>query len=167
MSSATVDPRRPREAAGADEHAEAGFTGASSPGELRRIDHVALTVRDADAAMDYYLSVLGLRLVHDERLPNIGVRLVYLAVGGDDAGAILQLVQAIGPGAVADFIAERGEALHHVCFAVADVARTLAGIPGEADATVFIGGRRRRCAFLAHQPNGILVELTEEFEPAP
>lgn len=122
------------------------------------IDHVAVAVRDADAAAGWFLQRLGLRRVHDERLPDIGVRLVHLAAPDSDL-TTLQLVQPIGPGPVHQFLAERGEGLHHICFAVADIAAELAGPVGEPSTPIVPGGRSSRTCFLAARPSGVLVEL--------
>lgn len=122
----------------------------------RRVDHVAVAVWDADAAAAWWEGRLGLPRLHDEELPEVGVRLLYLDAGG----TMLQLVQPVGSGPVADFLAARGEGLHHLCFAVTGIPDELARLD-EAGATVFPGGRGRRCCFLNRQPNQVLIELTE------
>lgn len=133
---------------------------------VSHIDHVAVAVADADAASTYYCKQLGLTLDHDERLPAIGVRLMYLRPGTDgSAAATVQLVQPIGDGPVADFLAERGEGLHHVCFAVPDIDDALNALPGERGTGVFTGGRGRRACFLSTRPSGALIELTETGTP--
>lgn len=132
-------------------------------GTLRRIDHVAVAVRDADVALAHFTGVLGLRVVHDEALPEIGVRLVYLSPDGTvGSAAVVQLVQPIGTTPVTDHLDTHGEGLHHVCFAVDDIAEVLAALPEEDAGAVFLGGRARRCVFLGRSPSGVRVELTEE-----
>lgn len=130
---------------------------------LRRIDHVAVVVRDADAALEHFTGLLGLRVAHDERLPHVGVRLLYLSANGKiDSAAVVQLVQPIGPSPILDDLDRQGEGLHHVCFAVDNVENILASLPPEDGGAVFLGGRSRRCAFLGRRPGGMRVELTEE-----
>ena len=131
--------------------------GDSAEPVLDRMDHVAIAVRDVDASLGYYTGTLGLVVVGDERVEEPGVRLIYLDAGG----VFLQLVSPFRPGPVADFLERRGEGLHHVCFAVPDIARALERIAGEGDARVFLGGRGRRACFLTGTANGALVELTE------
>jgi len=121
------------------------------------VDHIAIAVHDIDASLPYYRDELCLPLIHDERLPAVGVRLTYLQVGN----TMVQLVQPLGEGAIAQFLAARGEGLHHICFAVHDIPEALNRLTGEAGARVFMGGRERRCAFLLNQPNGLITELTE------
>jgi methylmalonyl-CoA/ethylmalonyl-CoA epimerase len=129
---------------------------ATSPG-LDRLDHVAVAVHDIRASLSYYTEVLGLPVVADERAEDPGVRLVYLDAGN----TYLQLVEPLRSGPVSDFLAERGEGLHHMCFAVLRLEHTLAALPGERDAAIFQGGRGRRACFLTGTANGALVELTE------
>jgi len=124
---------------------------------IEHVDHIAIAVHDIDASLPYYVNELCLALVHDERLPDIGVRLAYLQAGN----TMVQLVQPTGDGAVAQFLAARGEGLHHVCFAVDDIPLVLDRLKGEGEAQVFMGGRGRRCAFLLNHPNGLITELTE------
>jgi methylmalonyl-CoA epimerase len=126
------------------------------------VDHVAIAVWDADASLARYTDGLGLTLVGDERAEDPGVRLVYLDAGN----TFVQLVQPIRPGPVRQFLTERGEGLHHVCFAVDRLERVLAALPGQHDVPIFRGGRGRRACFLTGTANGALVELTEH-EPTP
>lgn len=121
------------------------------------LDHVAVAVWDTDASLPYYTGQLGLSVVHDERLPEVGVRLTYLNAGG----TILQLVQPLGDGPVRRFLEERGEGLHHVCFVVKEIAGTLGALEGEAEAEVFVGGQGRRSCNLLGHPNGLNIELAE------
>jgi methylmalonyl-CoA/ethylmalonyl-CoA epimerase len=136
---------------------------ALSVGTLRRIDHVAVAVWDADAALGHFTRVLGLRVVHDEALPHVGVRLVYLSTDGTvGSAAVIQLVQPIAATAVRDHLSAHGEGLHHICFTVDNIDEVLAALPPEDAGAVFVGGRARRCAFLGSSPSGLRVELTEE-----
>jgi len=136
------------------------------PGTVRGLDHVGIVVRNATAAAATFTTLLGLGLVHDETLPHLNVRLSYLQTGGQaGAGTFLQLVEPTGPGPVMEFLDSHGEGLHHVCFAVDDAEAAVVAAGGTA-AGVFPGGRGRRCVFLAQQPHGVLVELTEGQEAA-
>lgn len=124
---------------------------------MEYVDHVAVVVRDADSALDYYVETLGLPLLHDERLEPLGVRLVYLDAGN----TMLQLVEPFGEGAIRDFLERQGEGLHHICFGVGDIDAVLEDGTRAADGNIFQGGRNRRACFLSGCPNGLRVELTE------
>jgi methylmalonyl-CoA epimerase len=124
---------------------------------IGQVDHVAIAVWDIDASLAYYTNELGLTLVGDEQLPDVGVRLAYFNAGN----VLLQLVQPTSSESIRNFLHERGEGLHHICFAVENIPDVLHRLAGEEDARVFLGGRGRRCAFLLNHPNGITTELTE------
>ncbi|MEU7837822.1 VOC family protein [Nonomuraea sp. NPDC052129] len=125
--------------------------------DFDHVDHVGIAVHDADQALPFYVERLGMTVIGDERAEDPGVRLTYLDAGN----VMLQLVQPFRDGPVARFLRERGEGLHHVCFSVADIETTLAGLPGQESAQIFMGGRGRRACFLLGEPNGVRVELTE------
>ena len=123
----------------------------------RPIDHVAIAVADIDLALPYFMGTLGLPLVHDERLVIPPVRLAYL----DTGNTYIQLVQPLGPGTVASFLDERGEGLHHICFAVDSIEAFLETTTVQPEAAIFGGGRGRRACFLRDQPSGVVLEVTE------
>jgi methylmalonyl-CoA/ethylmalonyl-CoA epimerase len=128
-----------------------------------RIDHVGVAVRDIDTALPFYVDVLGMKVSVDVRLADGSARLAYLEAGD----TTLQLVQPLLPGSVADFLTSHGEGLHHVCFAVDDLATALAAFPGnESTDGIYVGGRQCRVSFTSIRPNGLVVELTER-QPVP
>lgn len=128
------------------------------------MDHVGVAVADADTSAAWYESELGLSVSHDETIQEIGVRLLYLSPPA--GGPAVQLVQPTGPGPVREFLESHGEGMHHVCFAVADLTRTLAAVTGAGDVRPFTGARGQRCAFLPLAPGNLLVELTEPRQPS-
>ena len=58
---------------------------------LRRLDHVAVLVRDTDEALRFYSGRLGLAVASSEEIPSPHVRLTYLDAGN----AYIQLVQPL------------------------------------------------------------------------
>lgn len=134
----------------APEATGAGITG---------VDHVAVIVHDIDAALPYYTGQLGFSLVGDELALDGAVRLAYLDCG--PGSSMIQLVSPRHPGPLAEFLASRGEGLHHICFTVEDIAATLAALAPGTDVAIGMGGRGRRTAFLPSPPNGLITELTE------
>jgi methylmalonyl-CoA/ethylmalonyl-CoA epimerase len=131
---------------------------------LRQLDHVAVVVRDTDRALLYFVDRLGLAVVSSEVIQRPHVRLTYL-----DAGSVfLQLVEPLDDASpVAHHLAEHGEGLHHIAFAVADVPETAAAL-ADADAPeVTVGsGRGRPSAFVPGDPHhGVRVEVTLADEP--
>jgi len=131
--------------------------------------HVGIAVEQLDPAIARYRA-LGLALDYVEDVPSAGVRVAFLRAGG----VHIELVQPLDPsGAVARFLAKRGEGLHHIAFAVSDVAAELARLDKEGfepvDRTPRPGARGRTVAFLQpRSAHGVLIELVQEpREPRP
>lgn len=127
---------------------------------LRRLDHVAVAVRDTEQALRYFCGRLGLQVVASEERPVPPVRLTYLDAGN----AFIQLVQPLEASSpIARSIEEQGEGLHHLCFAVDDVAGAVAELAeGSAPPATLGGGRGRVSAFVPGRiPHGLRIECTE------
>jgi methylmalonyl-CoA epimerase len=127
---------------------------------LRKLDHVAVAVRDTGAALEYFSGRLGLEVVSTEVIERPHVRLTYL-----DAGAVfLQLVEPLDDlSPVARHLAEHGEGLHHIAFAVSDVPGSAAALADPGAPAVTVGsGRGRPSAFVPGDPHhGVRVEVTQ------
>jgi methylmalonyl-CoA/ethylmalonyl-CoA epimerase len=125
---------------------------------LRRLDHVAIVVESSDRALEYFSGTLGLEVAASEVLETPAVRLVYL-----DAGNVfLQLIEPLDSSSeIASWLAEHGEGVHHICFAVDRVPEAIEQLSGEQPASVGTG-RGRRSAFLpGPAQHGVLLECTE------
>jgi methylmalonyl-CoA/ethylmalonyl-CoA epimerase len=128
-----------------------------SPPPVRRLDHIGIAVRDTAQALAHFADRLGLEVVHAEELAEPPVRLTYL-----DAGtALLQLVEPLAPDAeVARFLEERGEGVHHVCFAADDPLAAAAAL-GDGTTPRTGQGRGRVSAFVPGPPaHGVRLECT-------
>jgi len=89
---------------------------------LTEIDHVAIAVRDLDAAVAWYRDALGAEVAHRETVERDGVEEALLAV----AESFVQLITPTRDGSpVAKFLDKRGEGLHHVGYRVPDCAAAL------------------------------------------
>ena len=137
---------------------------------LLRIDHVGIACRDLDTAVARYESAFGLTVASREENEEQGVREVMLRLGEPGGGASwVQLLQPLGPDTpVGRFLARRGEGIHHVGYAVADIQAALAGIGGTGirplDERPRHGSMGASIAFL--HPADLGGVLTELVEPA-
>lgn len=127
------------------------------------LDHVALAVRDLDAALADYQKLFGAEPMYREVVEEQGVEEAMIAVGG----SFIQLLQPLTPTSpVGKFIEARGEGMHHIALAVADIDAALAHLKAEGSRLVDeqprIGGRGARIAFVHPKAfAGTLVELVE------
>ena len=127
-----------------------------------RVHHVAIVVRDMDAALSVYRDQLGLPLDVLLPIPGDGVRIAFLPVGESN----IELVEPTDPDTgVARFLETRGEGFHHVCFEVDDVAAELDRLAGQGLELIDTAPRRGAegpVAFIHPRScNGVLVELIE------
>jgi methylmalonyl-CoA/ethylmalonyl-CoA epimerase len=132
--------------------------------QLGRLDHVGVAVADLAAARALYEQVLGLEVTHEEVIEDQGVHELLLSAGD----AFVQLVAPLSPDTpVGRFLARRGEGVHHVGYAVPDVAAALADLHAQGVEVIEpaprIGSGGTTIAFLHPKSmGGVLVELVEE-----
>jgi methylmalonyl-CoA/ethylmalonyl-CoA epimerase len=137
---------------------------------LLRIDHVGIACRDLDAAVARYQEAFGLTVVSREVIAEQGVREAMLRVGQPDGGTSwVQLLEPLGADTpVGKFLARRGEGLHHVGYAVADISAALAELAPKPfrliDQRPRHGSMGASIAFL--HPADLGGVLTELVEPA-
>jgi methylmalonyl-CoA/ethylmalonyl-CoA epimerase len=137
---------------------------------LLRIDHVGIACRDLEAAVTRYQEAFGLTVVSREVIAEQGVREAMLLVGQPDGGTSwVQLLEPLGPDTpVGKFLARRGEGLHHVGYAVADIGAALAELAPKPfrliDQRPRHGSMGAAIAFL--HPADLGGVLTELVEPA-
>jgi methylmalonyl-CoA/ethylmalonyl-CoA epimerase len=135
---------------------EVGYRGHAT---LRRLDHIAVAVRDADDALEHFSGRLGLPVVHTETLESPPVTLTYLDAGN----TYIQLVSPYAECDLARWLEAHGEGLHHVCFAVDDVDGAVEALsrPGLERAPASTG-RGKRAAFVADgSPHGFILECMQ------
>ena len=135
---------------------------------LLTIDHVGIACHSLEAAIDRYTGVFGLAVVSRETNTGQGVREAMLATSS--GSSYVQLLEPLGPDTpVGKFLARRGEGMHHVGYAVADVQAALTEIGATGvrliDARPRHGSMGASIAFL--HPGDLGGVLTELVQPAP
>jgi methylmalonyl-CoA/ethylmalonyl-CoA epimerase len=131
--------------------------------KLLNLDHVAVAVRHLDGSLAAYRRLYGVEPLYREVVEDQGVEEAMIPVGG----SFIQLLEPLGPDTpVGRFLERRGEGLHHVAFAVPDVAAALAHLETEGaelvDRRPRLGGGGKQIAFVhPSTTDGTLVELVE------
>ena len=132
--------------------------------DVTEIDHVAIAVRDLDAAVAWYEETLGATVTHRERIERDGVEEALLAV----AESYVQLLTPTRDDSpVAKFLEKRGEGIHHVGYRVPDCAAALERMRAAGAETIDAeprpGSRGTTVAFVhPRSAFGTLIELVEE-----
>ena len=131
---------------------------------LTEIDHVAIAVRDLDAAVAWYESALGATVTHRERIDSDGVEEALLKV----AESYVQLLTPTSEDSpVAKYLERKGEGIHHVGYRVDDCAAAIAQMVAAGatmiDAAPRPGSRGTTVAFVHPRgAYGTLIELVQE-----
>jgi len=132
--------------------------------ELTEIDHVAIAVRDLDAAVAWYAQTLGARVAHREVIESDGVEEALLKVA-DSYVQLLTPTREDSP--VAKYLEKRGEGIHHVGYRVTDCSAALASMKAAGATTIDAvprpGSRGTTVAFVHPKSAfGALIELVQE-----
>jgi methylmalonyl-CoA/ethylmalonyl-CoA epimerase len=135
---------------------------------LTEIDHIAIAVRDLEAAIAYYRDTYGADVAHREIVEKDGVEEALLPVA-DSYVQLLTPVRTDSP--VVKYLETRGEGIHHVGYRVDDVAAALERVKQQGhrviDEAPRPGSRGTTVAFVhPKEAFGTLIELVQE-GPAP
>ncbi len=127
------------------------------------IDHLGIAVARLSDAIERWRPVAGDPEGPPEEVPTQRVRVAFFNVGGSH----IELLEPTDPAsAVARFLEQRGEGLHHVAFSVPNVTASLDAVVARGGRVVDRAGRpgaRGRTVGFAHPSafGGVLVEFVE------
>ena len=130
---------------------------------LTRIHHVGIACHDLDERISFYVSIFGLTVAHTEVNEGQGVREAMLDIG-DSFVQLLEPTRA--DSAVARFLMRNGEGVHHIGYAVDDVADALEALAAKdirlVDERPRHGSMGASIAFLHPKSvGGVLTELIQ------
>jgi len=129
-----------------------------------RFHHVGIIVRDLVAAAAAYRA-LGFGPGHEEEVAAQGVRVLLLPTR--EQGQYLELFTPLGEGRLTEFLEKRGEGMHHIAFAVDNLATALGQLAANGvrlvDTPPRAGAHGWSVAFLhPASAHGVLIELVQE-----
>jgi methylmalonyl-CoA epimerase len=138
---------------------------------VKRIDHVAIVVRDLDTALRFYRDTLGVAPSRVIDFPREGVKIAFLPLGGP-GGSEIELLEPTDPaGGVSRFLEKRGEGMHHICLEVENIDEALAELTAAGAAVLDTTPRptaEGRGIFLHPKgTGGVLLELVQREEDEP
>ncbi len=130
------------------------------------IDHVAIAVRDIDAAIAWYTSTLGFSLVERSEISGDRSAMLYATLVSGCSTVVL--VQGTSPASqVSIFLAEFGAGMHHIALAVSDLDLAIDRVvkAGGSTDTPVVRDNGIRQVFLQRDPaTGIRIELIERHD---
>ena len=90
--------------------------------KISHIEHLGIAVKSIEEALPYYENVLGLKCYNIETVEDQKVRTAFLKVGETK----IELLESTDPeGPIGKFVEKNGGGMHHMAFAVEDVAEAL------------------------------------------
>ena len=129
---------------------------------VKKIDHIAVCVRDIDETLAKYKQLLALEPTAREVVASQKTEAVILPIGETS----IELISPRGNDGLEKFLEKRGPGLHHIAVEIEGIEGALAllktlGIP-LIDETPRIGARGHKVAFVHPKATGgVLIELVE------
>jgi methylmalonyl-CoA epimerase len=127
------------------------------------IDHIAIVVKDLDAAIDLYTQTLGFTPLYRETIADQGVEAVGLQAGD----SVIELLRPLDPNSpIARFRGDAETKLHHTAYRVDDIETALADYKSKGvrliDERPRKGAHGNLIAFLhPKSTGGVLIELCQ------
>jgi methylmalonyl-CoA/ethylmalonyl-CoA epimerase len=129
---------------------------------IGRLNHVAIAVRDLNAAVATYRNSLGAKITEPKAEPDHGVTVVFVELPNTK----IEFLEPLGPNSpIAKFLEKNPEGgIHHICYEVDDIiaARDMLKAQGArvlGDGNPKIGAHGKPVLFL--HPKDFLGTLTE------
>ena len=132
----------------------------------KRIDHIAIIVRNIEQALLFYRDTLGITPSEVKEVPTEQVRIAFLPMGGP-GGSEIELIEPINAdSSLAKFLEKRGEGLHHICLEVENIDTALAEMQAQGapvlDEQPRIAAEGRAIFLHPRGTNGVLLELLQK-----
>src|ERR1700681_547292 len=87
----------------------------------KRIDHVAIIVRNIEQALAFYRDTLGILPSEIKEVPSEQVRIAFLPMGGPGGSEIELIEPTTSASTLTKYLEKRGEGLHHICLEVDNI----------------------------------------------
>jgi len=94
---------------------------------LKKIDHIAVVVKDIDKAVKSYTEMFGFKVA--ERMAGPSNDFTSVIVQLDDIR--VELIQPLKEGSLTRFLEEKGGGLHHVSFLTDDILKELENLKAQ------------------------------------
>jgi methylmalonyl-CoA/ethylmalonyl-CoA epimerase len=128
------------------------------------IEHIGIAVKSIEESIAFYENVLGLSCYAVEEVVDQKVKTAFFKVGD----AKIELLESTDPeGPIGKFIEKKGEGIHHIAFAVDNLAGSLVELEQKGvkliDATPRKGAEGLNIGFLHPKSTfSVLTELCED-----
>jgi methylmalonyl-CoA/ethylmalonyl-CoA epimerase len=131
---------------------------------MQHIEHIGIAVENIDAATAIFEKLLNTPCYKTETVASEGVQTAFFAVGINKI-ELLQATHADSP--IAKFVAKRGEGIHHIALAVADIKAEMQRLENQGfvllNAEPKLGADGKLVCFVHPKgTHGTLIELCQD-----
>jgi methylmalonyl-CoA/ethylmalonyl-CoA epimerase len=133
---------------------------------MLKVEHIGIAVKDLKNSNELFSKLFNQQPYKVETVASENVSTSFFQVGETK----IELLEATHPdSAIAKFIENRGEGIHHIAFEVADIEAEITRLKNEGftvlNGTPKNGADNKRIVFLHPKTtNGVLIELCEEIK---
>jgi len=131
---------------------------------LNRIDHIGIAVKDVKGTSKFYKDVFDCQTSEEMEIPERKLRIACTEISGVKLEFLMPTDKE---SVVAKFIEKRGEGIHHICFEVDDIEKSVSELKSKGvefvDEKPRSGVEGKKIIFL--QPKsayGVLIELKQK-----
>jgi len=131
---------------------------------MDKIEHIGIAVKDIEKSNTLFASLFGEKHYKMEEVLSEGVKTSFFQVGTNKI-ELLEATNSDSP--IAKFIERKGEGIHHIAFAVADINSEIQRLKKEGFTVLNEipkkGADNKLVAFLhPKSTNGVLIELCQD-----
>lgn len=131
---------------------------------MEHIEHLGIAVESLERSIPIYEQLLNTKCYKQEAVESENVVTAFFQTGNNK----IELLEATSPdSAIAKFVANRGEGIHHVAYAVKDIHQEMARL--KAEGFRLLNERPKRgadnkliCFVHPKDTSGVLMELCQE-----
>lgn len=133
---------------------------------MLKIEHIGIAVKDIKNSNELFAKLFGEAAYKEESVASEGVTTSFFKVGDNK----VELLEATSPDSpIAKFIEKSGEGVHHIAFAVEDIASEIKRLQGEGfvvlnDVPKRGADNKLVCFLHPRSSNGVLIELCQEIQ---
>jgi len=134
---------------------------------MQQIEHIGIAVKSLAQSIPLFEKLLNTSCYKTEVVENEKVNTAFFKTGDNK----IELLESTEPGGVvARFIEKKGEGIHHIAFAVADIEKEMARLKEEGfvllnDKPKPGADNKLVCFLHPKHTHGVLVELCQEKPP--
>lgn len=133
---------------------------------IKALDHISIAVHDVAEAAAFFEKSFGLKVAHTEDIPEQGVKVAFIELGG----VSIELIQPLDESSsLHKYLSKRGPGMHHIALNVDDIESCLANMKATGsrliDEIPRKGAHGKKIAFVyPNKSTGVLIELCETID---